>query len=452
MEFFLCPIYFLIISITFAAAGVPAAEQEAAYLALESINSAVEWRSLYPDDMCLSGPHGVVCDLFSDGAGGFTPHITELNFGYLSDFNSNAECGINATLPSLHSSSLPFLRRLFFYRCFRFGQTAISSSFWNISTCLEELVIHDNPALVGHLSALIARLVRLRRFIIYGTGISGVIPSEIGQLRNLEQLVISRSRLQGSVPATVADLQCLKLLDLSGNNFLGDILPEIGRLAELVKMDLSSNRFTGPVPAGFTHLKRLEFLDLSHNRLTGGVPVALAEMQNLKEVYLSDNPLGGRIPEIWENLGGISGLGLSNLGLTGNIPPSIGQYLQNICYLSLENNFLVGELPEQIRLLERSAKEINMENNSLHGRIPFTAGFIASIGDKLKLAGNPKLCIDEEFRTHVRSKGNLGNLLPCNKTQILHPALDSLSSASTAAFCFGFVVVLFFPSFLISFW
>ncbi|KAK8934417.1 hypothetical protein KSP39_PZI014892 [Platanthera zijinensis] len=449
MDYLLRSIYCLVICAAFAAAGgLLLAEQEAAYLALESINSGVEWRVLYPDDMCLAGPHGVVCDLFPDGADGFSTHITELNFGYVSDYNSNPHCGINASLPSLLPTSLPFLRRVFFYRCFRYGQAAISAGFWNISSSLEELVIHDNPALIGRLSGRVAGLSRLRRFIVSGTRISGEIPPEIGQLRNLEQLVLTRNHLQGAAPASLGDLPRLKLLDLNSNRLVGSTPPEIGRLAELVKLDLSWNRFVGPVPAGFTELKRLEFLDLSHNRLTGGIPTALAEMRSLKEVYLAGNPFGGRIPEIWENLGGLSGLGLSGLGLIGNIPPSIGLYLQNICYLSLEGNYLVGQMPEQLRLLERTAKEINIENNALEGRIPFSAGFLAVIGGKLKLAGNTKLCLDENVAVHLTPKDNVSNLHLCNKTEISHLVpFYSTSFSSKASPSPTLFVVFFFYSF-----
>lgn len=47
-----------------ASPGLDPAEQEAAYLALEAASPGVEWRSLYPDDLCFSGPRAVVCDYF----------------------------------------------------------------------------------------------------------------------------------------------------------------------------------------------------------------------------------------------------------------------------------------------------------------------------------------------------------------------------------------------------
>ncbi|KAJ0960666.1 hypothetical protein J5N97_001455 [Dioscorea zingiberensis] len=393
----------LLLSFIAATAGaqqpiqIPPEEQEAVYLALESINPMLQWRTLYPDDLCLYGPHGVVCELFPDSSGAPTiSHVTELNFGYVSDFSSNPPCGPNAILPS-SLSSLPFLRKIFFFSCFTGEKTTLSRSFWNLSSSLEEFIVIENPSLSGKLNGNLGNFPQLRRVVISGTEISGNIPGEIGNLRNLEQMVLSRNRLHGEIPTSIGHCAALKILDLSANRIAGRFPAEIGRLTDLVKLDLSANHITGPVPADLSRLHQLELLDLSHNRLTGGVPTALAEMVSLKEVYLSGNPLGGRIPEIWSNLKGILGIGMSCSGLVGNIPSSMGVFLENVCYLSLSNNFLEGELPEQFKQLESSAKEINFENNALRGRIPFSAPFIQRIGGKLKLGGNPKLCLGEEL-------------------------------------------------------
>ncbi|XP_039122107.1 receptor like protein 29 [Dioscorea cayenensis subsp. rotundata] len=337
---------------------IPLPEQEAVYFALEAINPTIPWRTLFPDDLCLYGPHGIVCELFPDSsstAAVAVPHVTELNFGYVSDFSSNPSCALNASFPT-SLSALPYLRKLFFFSCFTGEKTTL---FENL---LESLLLYRRAQ----------------------QGISGNIPDEIGNLRNLEQLVLTGNRLHGAIPTSIGQCLRLKILDLSFNRITGRFPDKIGRLTELVKLDLSSNHLIGPIPAVLTSLDLLEFLDLSHNRFTGGVPIALAELVNLREVYLTGNPLGGGIPEIWSKLKGITGIGMSGLGLVGNIPSSMGVFLENICFLALDNNFLEGELPEQFKKLERSAKEVNFENNLLRGRIPFSAAFIESLGGKLK--------------------------------------------------------------------
>jgi hypothetical protein len=36
-------------------------EQEAVYKVLEAINSDIDWRGMFPDNLCTGGIHGIVC-------------------------------------------------------------------------------------------------------------------------------------------------------------------------------------------------------------------------------------------------------------------------------------------------------------------------------------------------------------------------------------------------------
>ncbi|XP_043703625.1 piriformospora indica-insensitive protein 2 [Telopea speciosissima] len=404
-------------------------EQESVYQVLEAINSDIDWRSLFPDDFCVSAPHGIVCEYFSDENDTVTPHITELNFGSVSDYSPNPPCSFNSTLSPL-LSSFTYLRKLFFYQCFT--ETMVSFP-WFLSTLgstLEELVFIDNPSLVGTLSGNLGNLTRLRRFILSGTSVSGAIPDEIGGLLELQQVTISRNCFHGIVPQSLGNLKKLKVLDLSYNGLEGNLPESIGKMTELVKLDLGSNHFDGGIPESLVGLQELEFLDLSYNRFGNfGIPLFLAEMPSLREVYLSGNPLGGQIPEIWEKLGGILGLGLSGLGLVGKIPASMGVFLRNVCFLVLDQNKLEGTVPDEFGLLE-SVHEMNLENNKLSGKLPFSANFSARIRGKLKLAGNPNLCIDGDLSS-AQDKSSLGYLKSCNKPNKPDAVLFSFSESSS---------------------
>ncbi|WOL12926.1 hypothetical protein Cni_G21695 [Canna indica] len=430
---------------------LPEVEQEAAYLALESINPSIPWRSLYPDDLCLSGPHGLVCDLFTSSSSTTaeaeaSPHVIELNFGYVSDYSSNPPCGPNATVPT-SLSSFPFLRKLFFFKCFTSAKASLTDDFWNLSSTVEELVFHQNPYLVGRLSRRLGGLPRLRRLIVSGTRISGSIPPEVGNLHHLEQLVLSRDHLHGQIPRSIGRLDRLKVLDLSGNRIGGMLPGEIGQLAALVKLDLGSNRIIGSVPDELGRLRQVELLDLSENQLTGGVPEALAEMTSLEELYLSGNPLGGGIPEIWEKLRSLRGIGMSRLGLVGSIPVSMGINLGSLCYLAMDNNELEGEMPEQFRLMEETAMEINLENNGFLGRVPFSAAFIGRLGGKLKLGGNRGLCLEEGLAGGSTAAA-LGYLRRCNMTgtAVPHPVVFTSACCSSGNVA---VIALLFCAFLL---
>lgn len=278
---------------------------------------------------------------------------------------------------------------------------------------LEELVFVENPSLVGPLSGILRNFTNLKRLVLTGNGVFGEVPNMIGDLVNLEEITLSRNQLVGELPRSLSSLKKLKLLDLSQNNFEGYLPESLGDLLELLKLDMRSNRFTGKIPESFRNLHSLEFLDLSFNHFGNfGVPLFLGEIPRLREVYFSANSVGGKIPEIWKNLEGIKRLGFSDLGLIGNIPASMGFYLRNLSYLGLDNNKLEGPVPAEFCLLEL-IDEINLENNNLSGRVPSSI----KVGEKLKLAGNAGLCVDDPLR-HTKNRGSLGQLKLCNKPDI----------------------------------
>ncbi|GMH25941.1 hypothetical protein Nepgr_027784 [Nepenthes gracilis] len=408
-------------------------EQESVYLALESINSDIPWRTIFADDLCLSAPHGVVCDYFpedpTNATASLTPHIIELSFGFVSDYSSNPPCSPNSTFP-LSVSSLSHLRKLFFYRCFTqnpvrlpdFGSTLFGSG-------LEELVFVDNPSLSGSLNSTIGKFKSLRRLILSGSNVSGPVPPEINGLSNLEQLTLSGNNLNGELPINLGELKKLRLLDLSHNGFGGRIPESIGKMGMLLKLDLSSNNLEGKIPQNLKVLQILEFLDLSFNNFGNfGVPQFLGEMPRLKEVYLSGNHLGGAIPEIWEKLGGILGIGLSGVGLVGNIPASMGVFLRNAIFIALDNNNLEGKVPMEFELLG-NLHEMYLQNNQLSGRIPFSSTFAAGIGSKLNLEGNPELCVDKGLTIRTGASF-LRNVKICNESEIPNPTLFNGASSS----------------------
>ncbi|KAL3644985.1 hypothetical protein CASFOL_010165 [Castilleja foliolosa] len=406
------------------------AEQESIYRILESINPGISWRSLFPDDLCTSAPHGVVCGYFSDTPAG-TPHVTELSFGYVSDYSPNPPCDSNSTLDPSLLSPLTHLKKLFFYKCFTETKTPFPNFSTLSSSSLEELVFIENPALFGSINGKLSSLKGLRRLVLTGSNVSGGLSDGFGDFSNLEQLTLSRNNFTGEISKNVFQtMKKLKILDLSDNGFSGNIPESIRNLTELLKIDLSFNGFSGKIPEIFKVLENLEFLDLSYNNFGNfGLPLFLAEMPSLKEVYLSGNLLGGRIPEIWGKMRGILGIGLSGVGLVGNIPKSIGVNLGNLCYLGLDNNSLEGVVPNEFGDLE-FLSELNLENNNLSGRLPFSGDFVSKLGVKLKLEGNMDLCIDEGLKS-AKFGVSLGQLKVCRQRLIPKTTLYYENSSSS---------------------
>ncbi|KAE8692180.1 putative ROP-interactive CRIB motif-containing protein 6 [Hibiscus syriacus] len=279
---------------------------------------------------------------------------------------------------------------------------------------LEELVFINNPAFVGPLSGIIRNFTRLRRLVLTGNGVYENIPDGIGELVTLEEITLSRNKLSGQVSAGLSKLKKLKVLDFSANDFHGNVPCAVGNLTQLLKLDLSSNGFSGKIPESLGNLQDLDFLDLSFNSFGNfGVPLFLAEMPRLKDVYLSGNLLGGEIPEIWEKLGSILRIGFS------------------------------GKVPEEFGCLE-FVSELNLENNNLSGRVPFSA----KIGEKLRLKGNPELCVDAKL-SHGKSIGSSSRVLKkCSKPDIPNAVILN-GGSNTGLLASPFHVMLLFWGLLI---
>ncbi|KAM2931942.1 hypothetical protein FF1_040077 [Malus domestica] len=61
------------------------AEQDNVYTVLSFVNLDIPWRSLFPDDLCLSAPHGVVCNFFYEIPLSFSKlKVLDLGYNYFS--------------------------------------------------------------------------------------------------------------------------------------------------------------------------------------------------------------------------------------------------------------------------------------------------------------------------------------------------------------------------------
>eukprot|EP01018_Ginkgo_biloba_P026636 Gb_19063 [translate_table: standard] len=366
-------------------------EEAAVYNVLKAINPETDWKSSYPGNLCMGGPHGIVCDIDKEDG---QWHIVELNLGWVSDYANNPSCSSNASFsPSI--AQLPRLRKLFFYKCFTNANITIPSYLWSLGNHFEELVFQENPSLHGFLPSGLGNLVGLRRLIFSGTRIGGGIPVEIGHLKEIQQLVLSRNGLNGSIPSSVGELQNMVILDLSRNQLVGPVPEQFGGLQKISKIDLSSNGLGGILPDSLGQLGGLELMDLSYNNFSGGIPIFVSRMSSLRDLHLSGNPMGGLIPDFWDKLSGLLSLGLSKAGLVGRIPESLCA-LKNLTYLALDNNRLLGSIPMQFGSFP-GIYQLDLSRNKLTGVVPFSSDFLGKMGNKLQLVGNPGLCFDPEI-------------------------------------------------------
>ena len=94
-------------------------------------------------------------------------------------------------------------------------------------------------------------------------------------------------------------------------------------------------------------------LSLSALGLSGEIPPELGDLENLHQLDLSRNQLSGEIPVELANIEDLAMLDLSNNQLMGEIPPELGR-LDNLWELNLRNNLLTGRIPQELGDLHSS--------------------------------------------------------------------------------------------------
>ncbi len=122
---------------------------------------------------------------------------------------------------------------------------------------------------------------------------------------------------------------------------------------------------------------RVRGLELWNNGLTGEIPPELGNLASLARLWLHTNGLTGQIPPELGNLANLDHLLLGGNGLTGEIPPELGN-LANLDILWLYNNNLTGEIPPELGALA-SLEWLYLSGNALTGEIPSELGALANL-------------------------------------------------------------------------
>ena len=110
-------------------------------------------------------------------------------------------------------------------------------------------------------------------------------------------------------------------------------------------------------------------LNLRDMGLTGSIPPELGQLTGLQRVDLTHNDLTGPIPGRLGQLANLKGLRLSNNRLSGEIPAELGN-LKSLKELGLGRNHLQGKIPNELANLVNLERFV-MRDNRLSGEIPF---------------------------------------------------------------------------------
>ena len=122
----------------------------------------------------------------------------------------------------------------------------------------------------------------------------------------------------------------------------------LSRLHAVEVLSLRRNYPAGEIRAeDFERLANLEVLNLQANGLSGPIPPELGNLSNLKGLYLGGNELSGPIPAELGKLTNLEELDLHDNELSGPIPPWLGD-LVKLDWLNLEGNRLNIPMPSSL--------------------------------------------------------------------------------------------------------
>ena len=131
---------------------------------------------------------------------------------------------------------------------------------------------------------------------------------------------------------------------------------------------------------------RVAYIDLSDNGLTGPIPPELGNLSRLEELVLNDNDLAGEIPPEIGNLTHLTYLNLRDNAVAGPLPPELGG-LVNLRVLSVVGNRLTGPVPPELGNLSNLRRLYAWENR-LTGPLPPELGRLSEL-EVLSLGRNP---------------------------------------------------------------
>lgn len=273
----------------------------------------------------------------------------------------------------------------------------------------------------GEIPSELATLFRLTELDLRDNRLRGRIPPQLGNLPNLKVLDISYNILRGGIPPELGRLDNLEVLRISDNLLIrGEIPPELGNLSNLKELDLGYNELSGEIPPEFGKLRNLRVLKYGGNAIGGCIPhqleyvfpdykstsfcapdpsptpvpsfdsstdraalVALYQATNgpnwkRNDNWLTDAPLvqwfGVRAG--YEN-GRVYDLSLSDNGLSGELPPELGN-LDQLRFLSIVNDELSGKLPPELGNLT-NLHSLVLYNNKLSGQLPPALGKLSNL-------------------------------------------------------------------------
>ncbi|XP_024171703.1 receptor-like protein EIX2 [Rosa chinensis] len=269
-----------------------------------------------------------------------------------------------------------------------YDATNVSSNFVHIDL--------SHSQLEGPIPDVFTSMLSLVTLDLSWNKLEGGIPKGFQNLCSLESLTLWSNQLSENIEDSVKTLSCaentLMTLDLSYNQFWGS-WPDLARFSKLRELHLGKNQLNGYVPASVGQLSSLEHLSLSGNSFTGVITEShFLKLSRLHYLGLSGNYFSINLSSDWNppfqltglldmssyKLGpafpkwiltqtNLTGLYLSNAGLSGSLPNKFWDIFSGLFQLDLSMNQIHGKLPN---LSTMSLSNVYLSSNLLSGAVP----------------------------------------------------------------------------------
>ena len=172
---------------------------------------------------------------------------------------------------------------------------------------------------------------------------------------------------------------------------------------------------------------RVTELNLNSLGLSGSIPPVLGQLNQLEKLALIYMSLGGRIPRELAELSKLTGLNLTDNELTGEIPREFGQ-LTELTELTLSRNRLTGDIPPELGNLLK-LNRLWLGSNNLTGEVPIELGQIPDL-DYLSLGGNRLTCAPLVLQIRFDDWNTGLNLPTCDAISTAPPSAASVEACS----------------------
>ncbi|KAM5573160.1 hypothetical protein ABKV19_012940 [Rosa sericea] len=204
--------------------------------------------------------------------------------------------------------------------------------------------------------------------------LEGPIPDVFTSMLSLESLTLWTNQLSENIEDSVKTLSCaentLETVDLGANRFWGS-WPDLKHFSKLRELYLDSNQVNGSLPESVGQLSSLETLFLSWNSLSGVITEAhFLNLSRLQYLSLSGNRFSINLSSDWNPPFQLTdGLGMSSLKVGPAIPKWILRQT-NLTGLYLSNAGLSGSLPTKFWDLFSRLSDLDLSMNQIHGKLP----------------------------------------------------------------------------------